>query len=99
MNTRRTIGQRREGATVGGNQGPPKAPTEGVVMPVNPPSLTDVEVRGISKQDGTGHHNGGSRYDCPSQLAGCLEKESTSSQDGLHIERFHEDESYYIRRV
>ena len=45
MNTRRKIGQKREGATVGGNQGPPKAPTEGVAMPVNPAGFTDAELR------------------------------------------------------
>ena len=45
MNTRRTIGQRRGVATAGDNQLPPKAPAEGVDMPINPVGLTDAEVR------------------------------------------------------
>ena len=45
MNTRRTIGQRREGEGAGDNQVPPQVPVEGVAMPVNPGGLIDVEVR------------------------------------------------------
>ena len=50
MNTRRKIGQKREGATVGGNQGPPKAPTEGVAIFVNPAGLIYPEVRAYFAQ-------------------------------------------------
>ena len=45
MNTRRTIGLRRGGGAVEGNQVPPQAPAEGVAMPVSPSGLTDAEVR------------------------------------------------------
>lgn len=45
MNTWRTKGPRRGGATSRGNQNPPSDLAEGVVMPINPPSLTDAEVR------------------------------------------------------
>ena len=45
MNARRAIGQMRGVAAAGDNQVPPKNPTEGVVMPVKPAGLTNVEVR------------------------------------------------------
>ena len=45
MNTWRTKGPSRGGAAATGNQNPFQAPAEGLVMPVNPARLTDVEVR------------------------------------------------------
>ena len=45
MNTWRAKGQRRGGVAARGNQNPPKAPAEGVDMPINPTGLTDAEVR------------------------------------------------------
>ena len=44
MNTRRTIGQRRGGATAGGNQVAPQDLAERVAMPVNPDWLNVAEV-------------------------------------------------------
>ena len=50
MNTWRTKGLRRVGATTRGNQNPPQAPAEGVAMLVNPAGLTDAEVRAYLAQ-------------------------------------------------
>ena len=41
MNRRTNTGKRVEEVAAGGNQDPPKVPTAGVKVPVNPSALTD----------------------------------------------------------
>ncbi|XP_027768271.1 uncharacterized protein LOC114074457 [Solanum pennellii] len=50
MNTWRTKGLRTGAAAARGNQNPPQAPAEGVVMPVNPAGLTDAEAQAMTTQ-------------------------------------------------